>query len=134
MRPDTCIHFNGVMNDCCDKSVNYQKLAGGDLAFGWMLRIPCTGKTVAPVNECQHFQKPTTEQIAQEEADLQDRLARYEKVWPVVAKWRKEAPRGKQTVIDCPTGCGGKLHLMQARSNGHVHGKCDTEGCVSWME
>lgn len=30
--------------------------------------------------------------------------------------------------------CGGKLHLSQSSYNGHVHGKCETPDCVSWME
>jgi hypothetical protein len=28
----------------------------------------------------------------------------------------------------------GWLHLSQSAYNGHVHGKCETDDCVSWME
>lgn len=69
--------------------------------------------------------------------DLADKFAeserRFNLVMPVVAQWRAKPPRGKQEVIECPA-CKGKLHLSQAASNGHVWGKCETDGCVSWME
>jgi len=55
---------------------------------------------------------------------------------PVVSKWRtwNEKNRvAKQEVIECPQ-CKGRLHLSQAAYNGHVHGHCETKGCVSWME
>ncbi len=35
--------------------------------------------------------------------------------------------------IECPI-CKGKLHYTVASLNGHVHGKCETENCLSWME
>jgi len=34
--------------------------------------------------------------------------------------------------VKCPK-CGGNLHYFIA-GNGHVRGKCDTPGCLSWME
>lgn len=36
-------------------------------------------------------------------------------------------------VITCPC-CNGKLGYGKARSNGHIHAQCSTEGCVAWME
>ena len=36
-------------------------------------------------------------------------------------------------VVECPA-CSGQLHLSHAAYNGHVHGRCETEGCLSWME
>lgn len=36
-------------------------------------------------------------------------------------------------VVECPA-CKGRLHLSIAAYNGHVHGKCETDGCVAWME
>jgi hypothetical protein len=35
--------------------------------------------------------------------------------------------------VECPM-CGGKLHFTVARSNGHVHGHCETRLCLIWME
>ena len=38
-----------------------------------------------------------------------------------------------QDMVECPV-CKGKLHLSHAAVNGHVWGKCETAGCVEWME
>lgn len=51
-----------------------------------------------------------------------------------IKPWR-DAHKGKSAaeVVECPA-CNGRLHLSIAAYNGHVHGKCETPGCVSWME
>ena len=36
--------------------------------------------------------------------------------------------------IPCPVCASGTLHYSIAGSNGHLHGHCSTEGCVSWMQ
>lgn len=36
----TCAHFSSFGQPCCDKGVNYAKLAGGG-AFYMVLRLPC---------------------------------------------------------------------------------------------
>lgn len=41
--------------------------------------------------------------------------------------------RGVSGVIDCPK-CHGKLHYSISSYNGHIHGKCETQGCVSWVQ
>ncbi len=35
--------------------------------------------------------------------------------------------------ITCPK-CAGELMFSKAKSNGHTHGKCKTEGCLAWMQ
>jgi hypothetical protein len=42
--------------------------------------------------------------------------------------------RGYQGLMDCPICGTGKLHYSCANSNGHIHAKCDSGNCVSWME
>ena len=53
----------------------------------------------------------------------------------VASEWRvKPKPTSdRRDVLECPI-CKGKLHVSQSSYNGHVHGKCETDGCVSWME
>lgn len=53
----------------------------------------------------------------------------------VASAWRvKPKPlKDRREVVKCPV-CKGKLHLSQSSYNGHVHGKCETKGCLSWME
>lgn len=41
--------------------------------------------------------------------------------------------RGVRGTIECPK-CGARLHYTISSYNGHVHGKCETQGCVSWMQ
>lgn len=73
---------------------------------------------------------------AEKRADeIQEMLDRMYIVMPVVLKWRvnPKPQQDRRDVIECPK-CKGKLHLSQSSYNGHVHGHCTTEGCVSWME
>lgn len=74
-----------------------------------------------------------TREMGEARADgIEKMMQKMALVDPVVSEWRKK-PWGKAEIIECPA-CKGRLHLSQASSNGHVHGKCMTEGCVSWME
>jgi hypothetical protein len=51
-----------------------------------------------------------------------------------IAPWRKmHRKEDFGEVVECPA-CKGKLHLRIYKYNGHVHGRCETEGCVAWME
>ena len=36
--------------------------------------------------------------------------------------------------MTCPVCNIGKLRYSRSSYNGHVHGRCLTAGCVSWME
>lgn len=40
---------------------------------------------------------------------------------------------GGRGFIPCPI-CKGRLHYSVASHNGHMWGRCETEGCVSWMQ
>jgi len=96
---------------------------------------PCIGghHLTDPTAACPKWIRRTRE-MGEARADAKSAfLARMALVGPVVAAWRKKAPRGKAEVIECPA-CKGRLHLSQAAYNGHVHGRCETAGCVSWME
>lgn len=150
-----CVHFNGSHNKACNAGVDYHEAFGHE--DGTMLRAPCIqeykshekvgGKYVPiwrpwdrkgrAVIVCQKLRLPTPEEIAADEAAWQAVIQRMTVVTPVVSAWRtwtKKNRVAKAEVIDCPTKCGGKLHLSQSAHNGHVWGKCTTEGCVSWME
>ena len=35
--------------------------------------------------------------------------------------------------MECPV-CGSTLFFRVANCNGHVHARCKTDGCLSWME
>lgn len=36
--------------------------------------------------------------------------------------------------VFCPVCATGKVRYSIAESNGHVHARCSTDGCVGWME
>lgn len=77
-----------------------------------------------------------TREMGEKRADaFEAAMDRMSIVMPVVNDWRiKPKPaQDRSEVIECPK-CKGKLHLSQSAYNGHVHGRCETEGCVSWME
>lgn len=66
--------------------------------------------------------------------EWEDYLKLISKVRTGIKPWR-DAHKGKSAreVVECPA-CSGKLHLSISSYNGHVHGHCETEGCVSWVE
>jgi|APSaa5957512622_1039677.scaffolds.fasta_scaffold58476_2 hypothetical protein len=35
--------------------------------------------------------------------------------------------------IECPV-CGKQLSYSKCKGNGHIHGNCETKGCLRWME
>ena len=86
-----------------------------------------------PTAVCPHWIRQTREHAEARADAIEARMKLFTIVMPVVGEWRKKPPRGKQEIIECPA-CKGRLHLTQAASNGHVWGKCETKGCVSWME
>jgi hypothetical protein len=82
---------------------------------------------------CEKWERRTRE-MGEARADRSEKaITQMMLVGPAVAEWRNKKPIGKAEIIECPA-CKGRLHLSQAASNGHVHGKCETADCVSWME
>lgn len=107
---------------------------------GIFTRICCTDGGVRSEEEqvarCPKWERVTEEQARAEAEAGESYFARLMLVMGVVSSWRtwtKKNRVAKAEVIECPA-CKGRLHLSQAAYNGHVHGKCETAGCVSWME
>jgi hypothetical protein len=84
---------------------------------------------------CEHFREPTAEQVEQDRRETHAHLQRTLAAIRIAAQWRvagrPEKPRAE--VVECPC-CQGRLHLFQSSMNGHTSGRCETAGCVSWME
>lgn len=111
-----------------------------DPSVGIFKRICCTSGGKRSEDEqlasCPKWQRRTIEQAEQRADELDAALGRMRIVGPIVAKWRTWTKKNRVTkrgVIECPV-CKGRLHLSQAAYNGHVWGKCETNGCVEWME
>lgn len=143
-KPGTCIHFNGVQNNTCDAGIAYDSLSTGPDGTEYARLIPCLKRLAAegyqrtgrPIAECPQYLEPTPQQIAESEAASRAALERDLKVIPLINSLKAvHHGKGYRGVHDCPA-CGGKgtLHIALAASNNHSRGRCETAGCVAWIE
>ena len=164
MKHGTCIHFSGILSPkkegrFCRAGVNYDNTFDAKKP-GMFLRMPCIefycgpehgqGTYVKPgekcihkpvdrhaetVIPCPHRQEPTEEQVQANREESEKHLKQMVAGLHVASEWRikPKPPQDRREVVECPI-CKGKLHLFQSSYNGHVHGKCETKDCLSWME
>lgn len=143
-----CIHYErkpGMPDrEACKKGIVYDDLTRvAELGrTGCMLRLPCIRshqdekeRKGQPFCECPHMQFPTMEESIAHESEVNAHMEKMAVAFEVVGKWRvKPKPQAdRRDVLECPI-CKGRLHVRQSSYNGHVHAKCETQGCVSWME
>lgn len=119
-----CINFNGLINDECKAGVKYPPLKSDTPCF-----IENENITI-----CEKRRFPTAQECLDREAEMEAHLNKMRAAFEIVAKVKKEH-KGTNWAgyFECPA-CKGKLHISHARINGHVWGKCETEGCLAWME
>lgn len=131
-----CKHYRGMHGkDACEAGVLFSTLEHhGTKQFSES--CPCFGPD--GTGACDHKVYPTAEEMAEEDARIAERVANIGKAREAIVKhcggpWKKCDP-SQVGVIDCPV-CGGKsLHFSRAGYNGHIHAKCQTDGCVGWVE
>lgn len=127
-----CRHRCSMMEKCCKAGVNFKELGDGKLGLG--MSMPCYYVAGTIPIHCDKYERRTIEEVQAEDAYMEARLAQHMLVFPLVSRIKKEHKgRSWSGVEECPV-CKGKLHLSHASYNGHVHGQCETEGCLSWME
>lgn len=128
----SCRHFNGVQHKACRLGITYQH-EHQELAMPCIPRFINGRKTW----ECSRF-----EIMSREEAEkAADEVIEHERYFFEAHKSAKQDAkqkgfgrgRGGQGHVICPK-CGGILWYSVAAYNGHMHGGCETEGCISWME
>lgn len=137
----TCKHFNGVFGagmkpHVCKAGVAYRELVGGD-NFGWLLALPCLPSKVGEerkreVMPCEKREFPTIEEVEKEQAEFD----KYIEMTTTAVAYCLADAKGKWGVsgtIRCPE-CGGNLLYSISALNGHLHGHCETPGCLKWME
>lgn len=121
----------------CLAGVNYIEQFGGGDSAGIFLKIPClqgnTNTHEQQISLCPKWLRSTREQGEQRYKDIEDSINRMRVAGPVISAWRNKPPIGKSEIIECPV-CHGRLHLSQSAYNGHVHGRCETNDCLNWME
>lgn len=137
-----CVHFTGVMQKTCKAGMVYDEV-DKDLRIAYRMGLPCikpskpdefdrlAGRAQCP---CQHLRFPAPEEVQKEldaiERETQRFMIAEKAVRPIREKYKGQDWRG---IIECPI-CKGKLHVTHSAYNGHVWGKCETEGCVAWIE
>lgn len=130
-RDGWCIHYRAPSQrvTTCEAGVEYAPLRGP--------HQPCflnKGESTPGALECPKLRRPTTEEIAAHKEWSDRRMVTFITVMKAIAPWRgKHKGHSHSEVVEC-AACKGRLHLSIAAYNGHVHGQCETEGCVSWME
>jgi hypothetical protein len=137
--PGWCIHYVGSpkfyesnKRHVCEAGVDMESFRG--VKFD---ARPCfldDGESRPEAIECKHLRRPTKEEIGAHEEWVRSRLDRLRVVMKAIESWRNaNKGRSHSEVVECPI-CKGRLHLSISSYNSHVHGKCETPGCVSWME
>lgn len=135
VRQGCCKHFTGISDKCCAAGVSYDAVTK-DFELALPCYTPRSGRNADTRQKavCDKYEDPTAEEIAAHEAETKAFMDRFTKTLPLIAKVKAEHKgQSWQGVEVCPV-CSGKLHMSHAACNGHVWGRCETEGCLSWME
>lgn len=145
MQKGLCKHSNGSFhNKTCLAGVCYRDVTPDPDAPGSALRLPCrtipvftTPSQLDEFNKrgtCDKYEEPTQDDLDKYEQGIQTMMRNFEASLPLIGRVKKEHKgRDWQGVEECPV-CKGKLFMTHAAYNGHVHGKCETADCLSWME
>ena len=128
-----CRHFNGIQNERCAAGVAYRELCGD--APGWAKDMPCLLKGSI---KCDLLSLKTREE-AEKEADMWEH--QINKTVGAINAAKSDAKsrglkrgNGGRGEVKCPACPDGTLRYTVAGVNGHMHAKCTTEDCASWME
>lgn len=136
-----CAHYapkpGAVTTDYCSLGCGASETMDRARKAGEPNMSPCIGghKASDPAALCAKWERRSLEHAEKRADEIEEMMERMAIVMPVVSKWRvrPKPTTSRREVIECPK-CKGRLYLSQSSYNGHVHGKCETEGCVSWME
>lgn len=123
-----CVHFTGVQNDTCKAGIKYAQFR--PMKQG----LPCIKFRDESPPLCDRRESPTPEAVQKEINDWEALDKRFQTTLPIIERLKREHKgQSWRGVEPCPI-CGKNLHLSIAGYNGHVHGRCETDGCLNWME
>lgn len=125
-----CKHFTGIQNDACAKGVVYKHVRDETIRpYRW----PCF-RDEGATTTCAGAEFPTEDKVKARIDEIEESGRKIGIARKVIVAETK-GKRGVGGVIDCPA-CNAKasLHFSVERCNGHIHARCATAGCVSWME
>lgn len=128
-----CKHRCSMMERCCKAGVEFDQLRQQQPnRVGYSLPCYYIGGTVRIA--CDKFEPLTKQDCIEDDRRIERAILRQMAVGPIVSRVKEEYKgkdwSGKES---CPV-CQGTLHLSHSSYNGHVHGQCETDGCVAWME
>jgi len=151
MQKGTCKFYNGdYHNTHCEAGVCYKSVTTDpENTLGVAFRKPCVNWDKVHVGSpmtkmqieqwekrgtCSKYQEPTNQEIQAYEAEMTAHMNKFLLLTPVIKKVKRENfGKAWSGTVECPV-CKGKLWMTHSSYNGHVHGKCETKGCVAWME
>jgi hypothetical protein len=132
VRHNRCKHYSGNVycRGPCDAGVNVRERVGGP-DDGWLMRSPCFPEHAEKAFACKDFALPTKEELEAEKREQRASLERIARARAAILEAGAKPRSAGQ--LPCPVCERGTLSWSMA-SNGHVHARCTTAGCVSWME
>lgn len=116
----------------CKDGVNYHEFRETLPGLTWLHSMPCLGESPEAIARCPKYSGYTDAEIEQRERDVEASMNRVGAALKAIREHTK-GKRGLQGQISCPS-CSKTLHFSVAAYNGHVHAKCETQGCVSFMQ
>jgi hypothetical protein len=130
-----CVSWAGLlapgMKDVthCHAGVEYESVS---TAHPFTIKtLPCFTDQAAIPCEKRHF--PTLEECEAREREVKESFQRIVKARAAIVA-DTGGKRGVAGSIGCPVCLDGLLRYSVAGVNGHIHARCSTESCVSWME
>lgn len=132
-----CQHYNprGAKTECragCDIANLKRVQTRPEKPIKWG---PCIEGHLLPdpLAVCPKWLRVTREAAEKRADDIERSMRKLTIAGPFISAWRKKQPLGKAEVVECPV-CKGRLYLTQSAYNGHVHAKCQTPDCISFIE
>jgi hypothetical protein len=124
-----CVHFRGMQHDACKAGVRFDTFNQPD----GRKPIPCLEMYDKCITSCDLRKFPTREEAEAHEREVEQMFAQVNQARKAAVE-HAGGKRGVRGSLPCPVCTTGTLHYSIAGINGHVHGRCTTEGCVLWME
>jgi len=123
-----CVHFTGILNKTCKVGVCYRDVFD-------IKNMPCLGESpmrTLPLATCEKKKLPTREDV---EKDIDERGKSFKNTMVVRKAIVARIGETKQNTgtLTCPICESGTVAYVR-HSNGHIHARCSTDGCVAWME
>jgi hypothetical protein len=129
-----CVHYRSPSEaDTCEAGVSYERFRQS-APLPWPCFMDKDGKPKPDTAICWDQRPATTEEIEAHKQWARESTRKLLTALEVISPWRKQNKgKGVSEIVPCPI-CAGHLHLTISKGNGHVWGRCETEGCVSWVE